>query len=131
MYLDIYRIGYFGVGEKLGPGKVFCLTYFNRIISNHISDKNSSRFLNGYIRRMKTKPHSASLINSFSLRNEEISVEGVRRIRECVFSFFFSSFLQLSLAQEWDFTITDKCTYCKNHQNMCKLTIYRYLLILQ
>lgn len=48
MYLDIYRIGYFGVGEKLGPGKVFCLTYFNRIVSNRISDENSSRFLNGY-----------------------------------------------------------------------------------
>lgn len=72
MYLDIYRIGYFGVGEKLGPGKVFCLTYFNIIISNRISDDNSSRFLNGYIRRVKTKPHSASLINSFSLRNEEV-----------------------------------------------------------
>lgn len=39
MYLDIYRIGYFGVGEKLGPGKVFCLTYLNTLLNRMSSQE--------------------------------------------------------------------------------------------
>lgn len=40
MYLDIYRVGYFGVGEKLGSGKVFCLTYL--VTSNSLRENSKS-----------------------------------------------------------------------------------------
>jgi len=39
MYLDIYRIGYFGVGEKLGPGKVFCLTYIQYASKSYLREE--------------------------------------------------------------------------------------------
>lgn len=83
MYLDIYRIGYFGVGEKLGPGKVFCLTYLNTLLNRIDVFARIRVVLNGYTSYVKTKSSFCpSFLNSFSLRNEEVYQWKVwRRVR--------------------------------------------------
>lgn len=77
MYLDIYRIGYFvcvcGVGEKLGPGKVFCLTYTQYASKSYLREEIDFVFLlfNGYMSRVTTKNLIPSLlkIHPYETRN--------------------------------------------------------------